>query len=66
VPIEVNFSNGWNAYFQSMAAHGESIYPPPTAAVFNNYPPLSFYVIGVARDFGSDAVTAGRMPSLML
>jgi len=64
-PVEVNFNEGWNAYFQSMAARGENIYPPPTVSVFNNYPPLSFYLIGFASTFGADVVTAGRIVSLV-
>jgi hypothetical protein len=56
-------NEGWNAYHAASAMAGGPLYP---AGYFvNNYPPLSFYVVGpLGRIFG-DAVIAGRVLSLL-
>jgi hypothetical protein len=60
--IPQNFNEGWNAYFAEAALSGD-LYQPPDAWVTNNYPPLSFYLIGwLARPFG-DPVFIGRFLS---
>jgi hypothetical protein len=63
VPFDPN--EGWNAYFaQAAMAHG-SPYPAATATMMNNYPPLSFYIVGAVSVLTGDAVIAGRIVALL-
>jgi hypothetical protein len=63
--IEIWPTEAWNAYWQDAAAAGHALYPPPEALVGNNYPPLSFYVIGgLGRLFG-DNLFIGRVVSIL-
>ncbi len=59
VPLDPN--EGWNAYFAQAAAHG-SPYPATSSLMTNNYPPLSFYLIGL---LGGDAIITGRVVALI-
>jgi hypothetical protein len=59
------FNEGWNAYYEAAALHGNNVYPPTDGFTFNDYPPLSFLVIGaLARLVGGDVVTIGRLVSI--
>lgn len=63
--IEIWFTEGWNAYFQDMAAAGGRIYPSPNDLIINNYPPLSFYAVGLlGKAAGIDNLFLGRAISL--
>ena len=63
VPIDPN--EGWNAYFAQLAIATGSPYPVGHGFLVNNYPPLSFFLIGgLARIFG-DAIVVGRVVSLL-
>ncbi|MBU6297940.1 MAG: glycosyltransferase family 39 protein [Alphaproteobacteria bacterium] len=63
VPLDPN--EGWNAYHAAAAMAGGPLYPGPHSYMINNYPPLSFYVVGaLGRLFGDDIV-AGRLVSLL-
>jgi len=53
-------NEGWNAYFQEAAIKGERLYPQPDQWITNNYPPLSFYVVGLVGKFLGDPILAGR------
>jgi hypothetical protein len=44
IPFDPN--EGWNAYFAQRAMQTGSPYPPDGGFMVNNYPPLSFFVIG--------------------
>ena len=58
-----NHNEGWNALFTDRAMQGGALYPGPGEMVLNNYPPLSFYIVGqVGRLMGS-AIDAGRLVS---
>ena len=46
LPLEIWGNEGWNAYHADTAMRGGSLYPPPDGLVANNYPPLSFYIVG--------------------
>ncbi len=64
VPLDVN--EGWNAQLASRAAsiageHG--LYSSHDGFVFNNYPPLSFILMGGLVRLGCDAIIAGRILS---
>ena len=64
--IEIWWTEGWNGYFQDAAAAGLPIYPAADSLVGNNYPPLSFYAIGlVGKALGIDNLFVGRVVSLV-
>jgi hypothetical protein len=70
-PIEIDRNEGWNAYWADAAAglflHAPAapLYPAADTLLVNNYPPLSFYVVGgLAQMLGGDAVYVGRALSL--
>ena len=63
--IEIWFTEGWNAYFQDAAAIGGRLYPEPGALTVNNYPPLSFYAIGLLGKIFGDTLFVGRAISLI-
>ncbi len=62
--LETN-NEGWVAYFADRAVHGGVLYPGADEMVMNNYPPLSFYVIGMAGLLTGDTVLAGRLISIL-
>jgi hypothetical protein len=65
LPLEIWGNEGWNAYHADTAMRGGALYPPPGGLVANNYPPLSFYIVGeLSRVFG-DALYVGRALSIL-
>lgn len=66
VPFHVarNFNEGWNAYWAATAISGGNLYPPMGALVSNNYPPLSFFVLGFLGHAPADPILAGRILAL--
>ncbi len=60
-PISQVYNEGWNAYHAVAAVTGGVLYPPPESFVFNNYPPLSFYLVGWAGELAGNPLTAGRI-----
>ena len=62
--ISLNNNEGWNAYWSARALAGQPIYTDAASPLTNNYPPLSFYIVGwLGRAIG-DLVLAGRLLSL--
>lgn len=61
VPLDPN--EGWNAYLAA-AAMGGHAYPDARGYIVNNYPPLSFYLIGAVGRIVGDNIIAGRIVSL--
>src|SRR5918911_1617020 len=61
VPLDRN--EGWNAYHAEAAfnALSGSLYPHPRHLFFNNYPPLSFFVVGGLDYLIGDAIVTGRL-----
>jgi hypothetical protein len=60
------YNKGWNAVHAARAMSGQPLYPSNESFMFNNYPPLSFYIVGLAgRPMGEDAIMAGRIISLL-
>lgn len=57
----LSYNEGWNAYWAHRAALGEAIYPSQDAMVFNNYPPLSFLLVGGLSRLGIDVWIVGRI-----
>ena len=63
--ISSNPNEGWNA-FQAAAALGAGpLYPPPGGLTGDNYPPLSFYLVGGLGRLVGDPIVAGRLVALM-
>ena len=62
VPFDPN--EGWNAYHALAAMAGHGLYPPPGSLMVNNYPPLSFYIVGALGQWLGDMILAGRIISL--
>lgn len=57
------YNEGWNAFIAQRAMSGDALYPPAGSTVFNNYPPLSFYVVGSLGLVLGDDILAGRIVS---
>ena len=63
--VVINCNEGWNALFGSAAIHTGTPYPRPEQLITNNYPPLSFYLIGYLGSLLGDLILAGRLISLL-
>src|ERR1700716_6721 len=63
IPLDPN--EGWNAYFGSTAISGGQLYPPRSSLITNNYPPLSFYIVGGVGYLTGDNIFAGRVIALL-
>jgi hypothetical protein len=61
VPLDPN--EGWNAYLAHAAVTGAPLYPQ--GLMINNYPPLSFYIVGALGSITGDPIIAGRLVSLI-
>jgi hypothetical protein len=64
-PIEIWFTESWNAYHQDAAAAGLQLYPAADQLVVNNYPPLSFFAIGALGKLFGDSLFVGRVVSII-
>ena len=64
-PIEIAQNEGWNAYHADAAMGAAPLYPPTDTLIINNYPPLSFYVVGALAQVFGDALYVGRALSLV-
>jgi len=63
VPLDPN--EGWNAYYAMAAASGGRLYPPTHSFMFNNYPPLSYFIVGGLGKLIGDHIFAGRIISFV-
>ncbi len=63
--VEIQPNEGWNAYFADAAMGKMPLYPSADQLITNNYPPLSFYVVGLVGRVVGDPVLAGRLLSLL-
>jgi hypothetical protein len=65
-PLHVSLdpNEGWNAYHAAAAMAAGNPYPPANSLMVNNYPPLSFYLIGLFGSALGDNIVAGRLLSL--
>ena len=64
-PIEIAQNEGWNAYHADAAMGAAPLYPATDTLIINNYPPLSFYVVGALAQVFGDALYVGRVMSLL-
>lgn len=62
--VSWNYGEGWNAYWAARAVAGLSLYTDRSSALTNNYPPLSFFLAGIAGRLIGDQILAGRLISL--
>ena len=63
--VEIENNEGWNAYFADAAMGKMPLYPSASQLITNNYPPLSFYIVGSIGRLVGDPVLAGRFLSLV-
>lgn len=61
----LNMNEGWNAGQAMRAFNSAPLYPEPGALIANNYPPLSFLVVGALGRLVGDDIVAGRIVSLL-
>jgi hypothetical protein len=61
VPLDPN--EGWNAYHTAAAMAGHALYPGANSYFVNNYPPLSFYIVGALGRLMRSNIVAGRFVS---
>ncbi|HWE07478.1 MAG TPA: hypothetical protein VG274_12260 [Rhizomicrobium sp.] len=66
LPLHVSLdpNEGWNAYHAAAAIAGHGLYPSAAGLMANNYPPLSFYLVGALGRLLGDHIIAGRVISL--
>ncbi len=64
-PIEIWFTESWNAFHQDAAISGLPLYPGADQLVVNNYPPLSFFAVGWLGHLFGDSLFVGRLLSLV-
>lgn len=62
--IPNGYNEGWNAYWAEVAWHGGQLYPAVDSPISNNYPPLSFYLVGALGRVVGDNIFAGRLLAL--
>ena len=55
-----SYNEGWNAYWSDVARHAGHLYPPQDSAISNNYPPLSFYIVGGLSSVTGDPIFTER------
>jgi len=65
LPLPLDPNEGWNAYHAAAAMAGSPLYPGPHSFMVNNYPPLSFYLVGALGRILGDNIIAGRIISLV-
>jgi hypothetical protein len=63
--IEIDEVEGWNAYYADAAMGRMPLYPSRDQLITNNYPPGSFYLVGLVGSWLGDPVLAGRLLSLL-
>ena len=59
--IPNGYNEGWNAYWAEVAWSGGGLYPATDSPISNNYPPMSFYIVGGLGRLLGDNIFAGRL-----
>ena len=62
--VSINYNEGWSAYHVRNMLAGLGLYWPADAWVVNNYPPLSFLIVGAIARLGFDPLMAQRALSV--
>ena len=65
LPLQINRNEPWNAWHALRWLGGLPLYPERGDLIVNNYPPLSFIVIGEMARIGGDPLIIGRVLSLL-
>src|SRR4029077_5082285 len=65
LPMEIWGNEGWNAYHADQAMRGSGLYPPPDGLIANNYPPLSYYLLGGRGGLFGAPLYVGRALSIL-
>jgi 6-pyruvoyl-tetrahydropterin synthase related domain len=63
--IPNGYNEGWNAYWAEVAWSGGELYPAIDSPISNNYPPMSFYIVGGLGRLLGDNIFAGRLLALI-
>jgi len=67
LPLQISkdYNEGWNAYQAAHALSSDRLYPGYKELTGNNYPPVSYYVVGAAGQLLGDNIIAGRLIALL-
>lgn len=63
--VPKNYNEGWNAFHGLHAMGLGPLYPHADQLFTNNYPPLSFYLVGSLGQLMGDGIFAGRLVALV-
>ena len=63
--VPKSYNEGWNAFHAAHAFGEESLYPEIRELYSNNYPPVSFYIVGGLGSLIGDNIIAGRLVSIV-
>lgn len=63
--ISWDYNEGWNAGHAARAMAGANLYDTGDLLITNNYPPLSFYLIGALGRITGDLIFAGRAVAIL-
>lgn len=63
--INLDSNEGWNAYQADKLYKGLPLYPDYEALTANNYPPLSFVIVGAVGMISGDHIFSGRVIGLL-
>lgn len=65
LPIYLTYNEGWNAHYAARAMRGLNLYSTANPLSLNNYPPLSFYIVGGLGALLGDQIVAGRIIAVL-
>ncbi len=64
--VPLAYNEGWNAYHAVAVRDGTMLYPSlAETGTVNNYPPISFLLVGTIARVGGDPIRIGRMVNLL-
>jgi hypothetical protein len=63
--FELDYNEGWNVVLQSLVKTGANPYVDAGPWFFNNYPPLSFYLVAALGALVGGPLVAGRLVSVL-
>lgn len=62
--VSRTYNEGWNAFWADAALRGGTLYVSADSLIANNYPPLSFPLVGLIGRAVGDNIVAGRLVAL--
>jgi hypothetical protein len=63
--FSITYNEGWNVYHSDRAVKGEKLYDRSRELTPLIYPPLSFYIEGIAGKISGDPLLAGRILAIL-